>query len=215
MKNLLKKQSWRILVLVTLIVAIIYGVLFFVLGRIPNIRSIELFAKQSNFSNLVINLPFAISRFWDILFLFFYLFLLTKLLVVIKGWKNKNNRSQDLVVLGLAYSSIIGLIIAVISGIISQTAGIFSGLEVIVITGFSFGFITELVFSSDSGFLLNIENGLLSGLVLSIIINFWLGSIFGLGFGLVFFLMLITGSFLGLIFDSFIELINKFIRERL
>lgn len=191
MKNHLKKQTWRIVIIITLIVAAIYGVLFF-WGQIPNIKQVELITKPNSYDSLTLVLPYSISRLWDIIFLFFYLFLLFKLLNI-KDCKNKNNRHNNPAILRLAYSSAIGVTTGIITGFI----GYLIGLEIIIIIGLSFGLITGLMFGSNTDFVFFIEDGLIAGIILAIIINFFFGSIFSIIFGFIFSGLLILSTLIG------------------
>ena len=72
-----RKKVWLVSVVVTGIIAMCYGIIFLFLGHIPSIEKII-------FLDIEINLPFVISKLWDLPIIFVFTFLIIKFIFYIK-----------------------------------------------------------------------------------------------------------------------------------
>lgn len=68
-----KLESWEMPLFVTMGVAIIYGIIFYFLGHVPEITKIVLNKETA------IEFPFVIYKFWDLLLVYFLVYFLVKI----------------------------------------------------------------------------------------------------------------------------------------
>ena len=91
MKKILENQTGAILVIVVIVSITIYGLAAIFLGHLPVIDKIVLFKESEPVLPNIpakLKLPFSISRFWDILFIFIFTWLIIKNINYIKKIKN-------------------------------------------------------------------------------------------------------------------------------
>lgn len=156
MKTIEKNQLWRIPLVVSGFVALIYGIIYLCQGYIPVTDKLVLFNKQEYvFWNLpmVFNLPFPISRLWDIPLSFIFTFAFIRLRISYIQTKNEDLKP------GLAIGLVAGLITGLVVGLAASL-----GFGLAIGLGFGLGF------------------GLAIGLGFSLIIDLAFGLVFGLGF---------------------------------
>jgi len=177
MKKILENQTGAILVIVVIVSITIYGLAAIFLGHLPVIDKIVLFKESEPVLPNIpakLKLPFSISRFWDILFIFIFTWLIIKNINYIKKIKNKklslfNPRE------GLEISLSIGLLFGLGNGLV---CGIFSGLG----GSLFFGFLIALLFGAANGRTF----GLAAGLGFCLITGFPGGLLFAVLNGLIY-----------------------------
>lgn len=164
---------------VTMGVAIVYGIIFYFLGHVPGIIKIVLYRETA------IEFPFAIYKFWDLLLVYFSVYLLAKtfdeLVIVPKDYF----RFMVYLATGLFCGAILGL-------------GSFFLLDVIAIIFFC------LIYGIFYSFRLSLENALIISLGLGLgaclVSNLIIGFIVAISFSLVLIIFSDLWKFIKLIF---------------
>ena len=164
MKTKENKQAFRLSVFFTLIVAIFYKFIFFMTG-LPAVSKI-IIARGQTAQPLgtkdLFSLPFAISRWWDLLVVFALIFLFSKLNP--KKYLEKNLRSDMInfalislvisiivstateIVFAYMFALIIGFIISFYENRIIILVGVISGLVFTLYGGFIFSLLITSIF---------------------------------------------------------------------
>ncbi len=171
-ENQRKKMLWRIPLTIAILVAIFWGTWYLATGNIPVVSQIS-WAKEAT-----IQLPFSMSRLWDIPFAFVWA------LVLIFLFTHKKIRNDEDLISGLFFGLIAGLFFGLGIGL---GVGLFFGLSISLSIGLICGLIAGLKFNTafSLGF----------GLVFGLSVGLFFGLDIGLGIGLVY------GLIAGLFFD--------------
>lgn len=221
MKNKCKNQFWRIPIFIIVIAIIIYGIVFISLGYIPSINKIILFENEADvFWNLplALNLPFAISRLWDLALIFIASCLVFRLVSYVSN-KDENlffdsslfgdSNSVILLIMALAFGFLLGLIIGF--GIYFFPA-IIIGLAISFLLGIGIGLLFGRFYSLGVGFISSLVIGFVFGFLANLIIGLALDRLvlFGGGFGIGFGVGLVVGILLGLVINLILLLQDSF-----
>ncbi|MBD3282170.1 MAG: hypothetical protein GF387_01010 [Candidatus Portnoybacteria bacterium] len=174
-----KNMLWRIPLVVAILVAIFWGIWYLSTGEVPVTSQIRWTEETT------IQLPFSISRIWDIPFAFIWTFVLI-LLFTHKKIKDDENLVPSLVTglgvglvfglgvglgVGLVFGLGVGLVFGLIFGLVASLGvGLVSGLVPGLVTGLAFGLVTSLV------------PGLVAGLVFGLVASLGVGLSVGLKF---------------------------------
>lgn len=157
------------------IIALFWGVWYLINGSVPTVTSVRITPDWT------IQLPFAISRWWDVLIGPLWSVMLILILTNKRIWDNEDLKAG--LVFGLVYGLAFGLAFGLALGLFVGLAfGLFVGLALGPIAGLAFGLVSGLV------------SGLVAGLVAGLVFGLAYGLVYGLGFGL--------GSFVRWIFSS-------------
>jgi len=179
MKIQRKRMLWRIPLLVTILMAIFWGVWYLATGDIPVISQIKWTTETA------IQLPFGISRLWDIPFAFVWTFILIFLFT-----HKKIKDDEKLIFIGLISGLVSGLLFGLVFGLVTGLVlGIGVGLGIGLGTalddnlGFDLGF--DLSFDLVFGLVFGLAFGLAASLIAGLAIGLVLGLSVSLAFGLM------------------------------
>lgn len=217
-----KKQLDNIPLLTAIITTIIYLIIFIFRDYFPSISKIILF-KESNdvFWSLPmeINLPWKISRLWDIPIIFIFTFMAMRLF---KYLDKPRNKSEELYV-----GTILGLILGLIIGfcfLIKGSLGI--DIKICFIAGVILSCLISLTFGINnfiSGLKFSIAISIASGLAMGLIVGLKTGFLISISVGglicLEMILIITVASFLGsavryIISGRFLEMLNSLLCGR-
>jgi len=160
-----KRMLWRIPLLVTILVAVFWGIWYLASGEIPVVSQIKWIEDTT------IQLPFPISRLWDVLPAFIGTFLLVSLFTQKKIEGNRELVAALVVVLVVVL--VVGLVFVLKGGL-----GIILGLSVLVIL--VFGLVVGLVYGRFAGLVASLVAGLGFGLGAGLVVGLGVGLVVGL-----------------------------------
>ena len=149
------RMLWRIPLVVAILFALFWGIWYLVAGEIPNTTQIR-WTEKTN-----IQLPFAMSRVWDIIFAPLWAMILILL------FTNNRIRKDENLVFGLGAGLVFGLAFGL-------GVGLFAGLGAGLSAGLGVGLFAGLVFGLGAG----LGVGLFAGLKLLFSQKFWTRIIF-------------------------------------
>ena len=159
-----KNMLWRIPLVVAILVAIFWGIWYLIAGEIPAVNQI----KWSE--DITTQLPFAISRLWDILFVFIWAFILVCFFTQEKIKKNKNLSTRLIaglslgLVVGLTISLSIGLVASLIVGLAFGLIAVGDDLAIALSLGLGTGLIVGLSISMGTALIVGPAVGLVVGI---------------------------------------------------
>lgn len=188
-----KALMWRVPLSTALIIALFWGIWYLIVGSVPTVTSVQ-------WGKWTIQLPFAISRWTDVLFApifaFFPVAYFTSMRIATRKESKKSSSlflrrmvvasafvlAFGLVVVGLTFGLSFGLVAGLFLG--GLAAGLLiGGLDVDI--GLADGLIGGLRLGlSVVGLIFAWGFGLIFGWGIGLVVGFVVGLIFGLGFGL-------------------------------
>jgi len=187
MKKLISK-SWFIALMAMIATGLFYFIRLLKTGSVPTVDNLLLNNLTDPFTEL--NLPIQVNRASDIIFVFFFIFLIMEIINLIKNTRSRNLDNEFIE--SIWCSLIAGLVIGFFGGLLLSGGGILFGLLLGLLMCFSGAFILTLmrsVFSFDGfDFKANLRNGLGTGLGFFTGSNLTLFLGIGLSFGLIFML---------------------------
>lgn len=129
-----KKMLWRIPLVAAILVAIFWGIWSF-FGQVPATDHLQITEKWT------LQLPFSVSRWWDVLFASIWAFILVLIFSSGRIKKDEDLGAAGLVI-GLVFSLVFGLIVALVFGLVF---GLIVALGVGLGTGLAAGLIVVLL----------------------------------------------------------------------
>ncbi|MFH1412926.1 MAG: hypothetical protein ABIG10_02760 [bacterium] len=158
--------------------AIFWTIWFLSTGSVPVVTEIILIKGR-----LVYELPFHISRWWDILLGPIYS------CAIVYLFTHKKIKDDDVLIVRLVFGLGLGLVAGLVIGLVAE-------LDI----GLAFGLVVGLIFGLTAGLGFGLGLGLVAGLVVGLVAGLALGLVTGLGAGLGFGLVTGLGALLKLIF---------------
>lgn len=217
-----KKQLDNIPLLTAIITTIIYLIIFIFRDYFPSINKIILF-KESNdiFWSLPmeINLPWKISRLWDIPIIFIFTFMAVRLLKYLGKPRNKSEELYVGTILGLILGLIIGFCFLIKGGLgIDMKICFIAGVILSCLISLTFGinnFISGLKFSIA----ISISSGLAIGLIVGLKTGFLISATASVLICLEMILIIAFAAFFGsairyIISGRFLEMLNSILCSR-
>jgi len=185
-----KKLMWRWSIVTAGIMTLFWTVWYWINGEVPTTTSIFLSINNEDHSKDIFwNLPFGISRWWDILIGPIWSVALIKLFTN-KRVYNNNDISFTLVsalFIGIFFGLVLGLSPELGLGLtISLCYALLFGLGVGPVTSLVFGLVISLVFCLGICLVYFLNYGLLHGLVFGLGISLAIGLVFGLVYSLIY-----------------------------
>ncbi len=162
-----RRMAKRVSLVAVIFFTLFWGIWYLSAGEVPTLTEIRWSSEDT-----IIQLPFSISRFWDIVFAPIWVFSLIYLLTC-KGVKNEN------ILVNLLFGLIIGLI-AGLALILAINLGHFNLVDVLI-----FGLIIGAGMGIFISIGLSLKSSLHVGLVICLSFGLGLSFIFGLVFGLI------------------------------
>jgi len=198
-KSLSTRNSWYWSLFISGFVAILYFIRLVNLNYIFNLGEITLFKdKVDAFIGLPlsVSLPFVFSRMWDIVFIFFAIFLIIKTFYYIKDLQNWNSYFAGAIV----YCLLIGLAIGALTSFLVITLISFAfGILISVCLGFFLGLCSGFIFGNYLSFVLCLKSSLRAGLISIPILIISFGSLYGIVLSLILGFSVSLGSIIGLL----------------
>ncbi len=182
-----KKLMWRWSLVSAGAIAFFWAVWYLITGSVPVISAIKMTP------NWTLELPFGISRLWDILIGPIWASILVLLFT-----NEKIAENEDLGA-GLVFGLVFGLVVGLGAGL---GAGLGVGLGAGLVFGLGVGLGAGLVFGLGAGLGTGLGTGLVFGLVFGLGVGLGAGLVFGLVVGLVFGLVVGLGALFKLIFSQ-------------
>ena len=220
----MKKKIEAIPFFSAVLTALCYLLFFIIWDYFPSVDKITIFQETKDiFWGLPseINLPYRISRLWDIPTIFVITLIVITLFKYLKKPKHKLEESYVGVILGLFFGFIMGLWLIIKGGIGIDISFYFM---VGIITGCLISFTISLFNGSRAGIrfslLMSVATSLLIGFSTGLKTGFVIGLLTVLGLSLEMTMILgavaITGGFLKYLFsENFLELIAKILKNEL
>lgn len=166
---------WRWSIFTAMIIATFWSIWYIIVGSVPTTTQIQWSPIET------IKLPFAISRFWDILI---GPILSTIVIFVVTSQKLKkcSDENKEVLVLGLVFGLVSGLAFVLVFGLAPM---LIFGLTFMLIFGLASMLVSVLVFGLVSGLVSGLISMLVSVLVSVLVFGLVSGLVSALVFGLV------------------------------
>ena len=181
-----KNQLDNIPLLTAIVTTIIYLLIFIFRDYFPSINKIILFKESRDIFwslPMEINLPWKISRLWDIPIIFIFTFMIMRLLKYLSKPKNKSEELYIGAILGLILGLIIGFCFLIKGGlgidtkicfitgvVLSCLISLTLGIKKIFISGLKFSVALSIASGLALGFIVGLKTGFLISISASVLI---------------------------------------------